>query len=137
MIAGLIIICLVLDFIIWNISTGIITALIWMLTLDSAVLLAYKLLGPAWVYRAFWKAVGYVWYTHSFIWTYPYRSAGIICGLVVLSMAYSIYQCISRRQRREWLRDQNTLINERLRRIEEKQDEILRLLRARDNSDSS
>lgn len=126
---GLIILCLILDYIIWNLSTSIIIGIMWILTFDSAILLAYKLLGPFWVYWAFWRVVGYTWYTLSFIWTYPYTSACIICGLFIFSVGYFIKEKIRRRRRREWLTDQITIINDRLRRLEEQQNEILKTVK--------
>ena len=123
---GLIILCLILNYLIWSFSYSAFTAIIFILTFDSSVALVYRILGPLWVYWFFWKVVGYVWYTVSYMWTYPYISAGVICGLFLFSTLYSVYQWRRRVERREWNEDMIRSIALRLQRMEEQQNKILK-----------
>lgn len=123
---GLIILCLGLSYIVWNCSYSAFTAISFILTFNSSVILAYKLLGALWVYWFFWKAIGYVLYAVSFIWSYPYISAGLICLLFVFTTLYSIYQWRRGVKRREWNENMIKSISKRLEKMEERQEEIFR-----------
>lgn len=148
LIAILVVLCLLLDYVIWNLSYNILTAFIWILTLNSAVLLAYKVLGAEVVLWVFWKAVGYGWYTGILIWSYPYTSASLICLLFLFSILCSVYLWRRGVERREWNKDMISSIHRRLLSIEEqqkkiaKQNEVLQrqmeeLLRLSSSSDNS
>ena len=121
---GLIIFCLLLDYFILYFSYSAFTAIIYIFIFNSSVILVYKLLGPLWVYWLFWKAVGYVWYTVSFIWSYPYISSGLICGLFVFTTLNSIYHWRRDVERREWNENMIKSIAIRLERIEEQNEEM-------------
>ena len=126
--AGLAFLCLLINYIVWSCSYSVVSAILWIVTFDSAILLAYKFLGPIWVYWAFWKVVEYTWYTGYLIWTYPYYSASVICGLFVFGTLYSIYtwrNAVVKRLRQE--RQERTIMNidERLKRMEEQQNRIV------------
>ena len=82
---GLILLCLILNYFIWIVSYSAFTATIFILTLNSVVALGYKIVGPLWVYWFFWKVVVYVGYIVSCMLTYPFISAGVICGLFCLA----------------------------------------------------
>ncbi|CAI8028632.1 hypothetical protein GBAR_LOCUS16309, partial [Geodia barretti] len=123
---GLILLCLILNYFIWIFSYSAFTATIFILTFNSSVALGYKIVGPLWVYWFFWKVVGYVWYTVSCMWTYPYTSAGVICGLFLFATLYSVYQWRRRVERREWNEDMIRSIALRLQRMEEQQNKILK-----------
>ena len=123
---GLIILCLILNYVIWSFSYSAFTALIFILTFNSSVALGYKILGPMWVYWAFWKAVGFIWYIVSYMWTYPYISAAIICGLFLFGSLYTVYQWRRRVERREWSEDMIRSIAIRLQGMEEQQNKIVR-----------
>ena len=123
---GLILLCLILNYFIWIFSYSVFTAIIFILTFNSSVALGYKILGPLWVYWFFWKVVGYVWYTVSYMWTYPYISAGLICGLFLFGTLYSVYQWRRRVERRELNEDMIRSIALRLQRMEEQQNKILK-----------
>ena len=125
LIAILIILCLILTYVIWSLSNNILTALLVIVGFNSAVALGYKFLGPMWVLWAFWKMVGYAWYTLSFVWTYPYTSAGIICGFFVFGMLYSVYRWRRGVERRELRDDMIRSIHMRLQKVEEQQNRIV------------
>ena len=99
---GLIILCLIINYFTSLISfhIGICNAIIWILLFNSSVLLIYKFMGPKWVYYIFGTVVWYTWDILSYLWTYPYISAGAIFVVFVGSIAWSIYW-ICRRIRRE------------------------------------
>ena len=123
--AGLVFLCLLIDYIVWSCSYSVVSAILWIVTFDSAILLAYKFFGPIWVYWAFWKVVGYTWYTGYLIWTYPYYSASVICGLFVFGTIYTWRNAVVKRLRQE--RQERTIMNidERLKRMEEQQNRIV------------
>ena len=126
---GLIIFCLAVSYIIWQFSYGICTSIPLILGFISSVLLMYNILGPEWVYRMIWKVLGYTWYILSFMWTYPFTSAVLIVALFIFSFYRHYFERYERAQRRE--REMRMLedIDRRLRRMEERQEEILTLLR--------
>ena len=123
---GLIILCIIIDLFIWNLSYSIISAISWILLVNSAVAVGYKLLGPLWVYWAFGMIVWYTWYVLSCIWSYPYTSAGVICVLFVINALYSIYRWRANVERMNWEQDTILSINRRLCSIEQQQTEIVR-----------
>ena len=130
LIIGLIIFCLLVNYITWQLSNSICTSIPSILAFNSVILLIYKIKGAEWVYWIIWKVVGYMLYFLSFIWTYPYHSAVVIIVLLIWSLVWQYLNGYERAQRRE----RETLmledIDRRLRRMEEQQEEILRLLRA-------
>ena len=141
LILGLIILCLIISYIIWATSFSVCNALIWILLFNSSVLLIYKLMGPKWVYYIFGTVVWYTWDILSYIWTYPYISAGVIFVLFVGSIVWSVFGRLERARRESMQTDMIRNINDRLRKMEEKQnkillqqDEILRLLQNRSDN---
>ena len=141
LIIGLIIFCLLVSYIIWQLSYSICTSIPSILGFNSSVLLIYKTMGAKWVYWLIWQVVGYTWYLLSFVWTYMYTSACLIIGLFIWSLVWQFIVWCKRTRRRKRkmhmlddiykrLKRMEEHQEERLKRIEEQQEEILKLLRA-------
>ena len=128
MAVGLIIICLILNYIFWQFYFSI----LFILAFDGAILLMYKIWGPAWVYSKFWYMIHYVGYLLSFVWTHPYISSFVIVVLFILSVILPIVRCLtyrSRAQQVDTIEETILSLSVRLRRMEEKQEQILQLLK--------
>ena len=139
---GLIIICLVFNYIFWQLYFSI----LFILAFDSAVFLASMLWKPIWVYSKFWYLMQYMWGLLAFVWNHPYISTFVIMVLFVLSIVWPIVKCWARRKReRQQITIEQTVLqlswrlidmekrqkeqNEVLQRMENRQKEILDYLR--------
>ena len=121
---GLIIICLILDYILWKLYFSILI----ILAFDGLIFFLVTIWGLAWVYSMFWFVIHGVWYLLSFGWTHPYVLLFLIVVLLVLSIVLAILRCLQRRRRAQQIHntEQTVLsISERLCAMEEKQDDIL------------
>ena len=96
---GLVVFCVLLDYIIWKLSTGILDALRMCLPLNCLVYVVYRLAGPMWVYWGVWKIVLFVESCGFFVSEYPILSAGVTIVLFLLGTAYSC-----------WLRCRRTIL---------------------------
>ena len=67
---GLILFCLILSYIFWQLHLGIlnIVTIVWI------IILMVKTMGPAWVYSMLWYMIGWIWYLLPLVWTHPYIS---------------------------------------------------------------
>lgn len=110
--AELIIFCLLLNYLIWKCSNNTFSAIMNIVTLNTAVTIAYKLLGPECLLQV-------VWYILSFIWGHPYISAGIVSMLFISGNIYSIYQWRRGVVRREQMNSVITRMDTRLQKVEE------------------
>ena len=125
---GLIIICLILDYIFWQLYFSI----LFILAFDGTILLMFKIWGPVWVYSRFWYMIRYVGYLLSFVWTHPYISSFVIVVLFILSVVLPIVRYStqrSRAQKVDTIEETILSLSVRLRRMEERQEEILQLLK--------
>ena len=133
---GLIIICLILDYIFWKFYFSI----LFILAFDGTILLMFKIWGPVWVYSRFWYMIRYVGYLLSFVWTHPYISSFVIVVLFILGITIFIVRCFimpirswlahRRRERQLTTIEQTVQDNSmRLSRVEERQEKILKLLK--------
>ena len=120
LILGLIILCPAISYIIWRFSfqIGVCNALMWILLFNCSVLLTYGLMGPKWVYYIFGTVVWYTWDILSYIWTYPYISAGVIFVVFVGNIAWSIYGRCKGERRENMQTDMLQTINARLEEME-------------------
>ena len=123
MAVGLIIICIVLNCIFWQLNFRI----LFTLAFDGTIYLMYMRWGPAWVYSMFWQLICYVWYLVSLLWTYTsfYLLLAVIIVFYVLSLiVLPIRSYRARRTRRQQLHtiEQTVLsLSERLSRMEERE----------------
>ena len=125
---GLIIICLILDYIFWQLYFSI----LFILAFDGTTLLMFKIWGPVWVYSRFWYMIRYVGYLLSFVWTHPYISSFVIVVLFILSVVLPIVRYStqrSRAQKVDTIEETILSLSVRLRRMEERQEQILQLLK--------
>ena len=125
---GLIIICLILDYIFWQLYFSI----LFILAFDGTILLMFKIWGPVWVYSRFWYMIRYVGYLLSFVWTHPYISSFVIVVLFILSVVLPIVRYStqrSRAQKVDTIEETILSLSVRLRRMEERQEQILQLLK--------
>ena len=131
MAVGLIIICIVLNCIFWQLNFRT----LFTLAFDGTIYLMYMMWGPAWVYSMFWRLICYVWYLVSLLWTYTsfYLLLAVIIVSYVLSLivlpllsliVLPIRSYRARRTRRQQLHtiEQTVLsLSERLSRMEERE----------------
>ena len=96
---GLVVFCVLLDYIIWKLSTGILDALLMCLPLNCLVYVVYRLMGPMWVYWGVWKIVPFVESCGLYVSEYPILCAGVTIVLFLLGTAYSC-----------WLRCRRTIL---------------------------
>ena len=127
---GLIIICLILDYIFWQLYVSV----LHILAFDGIIILMVKIWGLVSVYSLFWCIIHYTWYLLFFVWTYLYFLLFLIVLVAVLvaicrlSIVLAIFHCLKHRRRAQQLHntEQTVLkLSERLHTIEEKQDDIL------------
>lgn len=128
MAVGLIIICLILNYIFWRLYFSI----LFILAFDGAILLMFKLWGPLWVYSKFWYAIHHSLNFLYFLWTYPYITAFMIVVLFVLSVVLPIVRYSTRRstaQTVDTIEGTILSISRRLRAMEEREEQIFKLLK--------
>ena len=114
--AGIIIFCLILHYLLWKISNNIFTAVINAVTLQTTVAVVYKLLGPELLYWGFFRVALCAWYTLAFVWAYLYISTGIVS---LLCVGGNIYQWRRRVQKKEWMSNMIRNMDRRLQVMEE------------------
>ena len=128
MVGGIIIFVFILNCIMWISSYSAFTALFWILTFDSALFCAYKLLGVQRTWLAIKNAFIFLCYSSAYISESidkaPTISAGIICGLGLLSILFPFYMCIKRVRRRQWKDAMLNSIVIQLQRMEELQQQM-------------
>ena len=128
MAVGLFVLCLLLNYIFWQLNSTI----LFILGFDGTILLLYKLCGPRWVYSKLWQLSGKFWYLTSHILAHPYIFATFIVFLFIASVLWPVYKWYwyrQRVQREKTIEDIILSLSARLTAIEQKQDRILELLK--------
>ena len=92
---GLVVFCVLLDYIIWKLSTGVLDALRMCLLLNCTV----YVMGPMWVYWGVSNIVQFVGSCGSYVYEYSTLSARVTIVLFLLGTAYSC-----------WLRCRRTIL---------------------------
>ena len=103
-----------------------------LLTFDSAIFLLHRFMGPLWIFNKLFWICGYIWWILQLMATYPYISAALIVILFLSSIIIPIIRWWSRRTTKQKIASIEVCVlslSERLRRIEEKQEEMLNILR--------
>ena len=118
----IVILCALLDYLIWKLSTGFINSIFTITAFNSAVFVVYKLMGPAWVLWLFFKVVKVMDYLGSFIVAYPYPSAVLFCGLFLATLTYN---CWMKHRGRKHVVASAQQVNIRFQALEDGQKEIL------------
>ena len=124
---GLFVLCLLLDYIFWQLNFTI----LFILAFDGTILLLYKLCGPRWVYSQLWRLSGKFWYLTSLILAHPYIFATFIVFLFVGSVLLPVHKYCryrERAQRKKTIGDIILSLSVRLANIEQNQNNILQLL---------
>ena len=123
---AIVILCALLDYLIWTLLTGFINRIFTIMTFNSAVFVVYQLKGPAWVLWLLLMVGNVTEYLGSFIVTYPIPSAVVICGMFLVSLTYNCWMKLRRGFfRRHVVASAIQQVNIRLQALEDGQKEIL------------